>query len=127
MALRHLQVQHARLLKEQGTVATGRIALTLTGWASSNASHSYECTVYMSFFPLQCANQARLDCSRWVTDERHEEACGDTETLWRCSWAGPIYLIPLQDYIMDILHLFLRVVPLLFRQIVQANLNDKTL
>jgi hypothetical protein len=41
-------------------------------------------------------------------------------------WA-PITNIPLQDDIMDTLHLILRVVSLLLRQIVQANVNDKTL
>jgi hypothetical protein len=40
---------------------------------------------------------------------------------------APFTNIPLEDYIMDTLHLILRVVPLLFRQTVQANVNDKTL
>ena len=35
--------------------------------------------------------------------------------------------IPLDDYIIDTLHLVLRVVPFIFRQTVQANVNDKTL
>ena len=39
----------------------------------------------------------------------------------------PFTNIPLQDYIIDTLHLVLRVVPLLFRQTVQANVNAKAL
>lgn len=39
----------------------------------------------------------------------------------------PFTNIPLEDYIIDTLHLVLRVVPLLFRQTVQANVNDKVL
>ena len=39
----------------------------------------------------------------------------------------PFTNIPLEDCIIDTLHLVLRVVPLLFRQTVQANVNDKTL
>ena len=39
----------------------------------------------------------------------------------------PFTNIPLDDYSIDTLHLVLRVVPLLFRHIVQANVNDKTL
>ena len=39
----------------------------------------------------------------------------------------PFINFPLDDYIIDILHLVLRVVPLLFRHTVQANVNDKTL
>jgi hypothetical protein len=40
---------------------------------------------------------------------------------------APFTSIPLEDYIMDTLHLILRVVPLLFRQTVQANVNSETL
>jgi hypothetical protein len=40
---------------------------------------------------------------------------------------APFTTILLEDYMMDTLHLILRVVPLLFRQSVQANVNDKTL
>ena len=39
----------------------------------------------------------------------------------------PFTNIPLQDYILDALHLILRVVPLLFRQTVQANVNKVTM
>jgi hypothetical protein len=40
---------------------------------------------------------------------------------------APFTNIPLEDYIMDTLHRIIRVVPLLFRQTAQANVNDKTL
>jgi len=39
----------------------------------------------------------------------------------------PFTSIPLQDYILDALHLILRVVPLLFRQTIQANVNKATM
>ncbi len=39
----------------------------------------------------------------------------------------PFTNIPLQDYIIDTLHLVLRVVPLLFRQTIQANGKAKAL
>jgi hypothetical protein len=39
----------------------------------------------------------------------------------------PFTNIPLQDYILDALHLILRVVPLLFRQTIQANVNKATM
>ena len=37
----------------------------------------------------------------------------------------PFTNIPLEDYVIDTLHLVLRVVPLLFRQTVQANVMTK--
>ncbi len=39
----------------------------------------------------------------------------------------PFTNIPLQDYILDAIHLILRVVPLLFRQTIQANVNKSTM
>jgi hypothetical protein len=39
----------------------------------------------------------------------------------------PFTNIPLEDYIIDTLHLVLRVVPLLFRRSVQAHVNAKVL
>ena len=40
---------------------------------------------------------------------------------------APFTTMPLEGYIMDMLHLILRAVPLPFRQTAQANGNDKTL